>query len=145
MNFFKRQYVLRRYSQPQIIQGYSSIPYEDLTLLMDIQTVEDKAETTPDGRGAVQKLKVFCDAEIMVENQITQQKADRLWFQDKWFECQSSRLSDNTILRHWTATFVQCLDDEDGPNDTEGAVIPENPVNEITEIEVETDAEGGDT
>lgn len=115
MNFLKRPYTLRRYSKPAFIKGYSSIPYEDKTLLMDIQTLEDVVTTTPDGSRSVQKLKVFCDSAILVENEATRQKADRIWFQDKWFECKSSRLSENTPLKHWTATFVECLDAEPGP------------------------------
>lgn len=117
MNFLKKPYTLRRYSEPQFINGYSSIPYEDITLLMDIQTLEDKVETTSDGRDSVQRLKVFCDSKMLVEDENKKQKADRVWFQGKWFECQSSRLSENTPLRHWTATFVQCLDAEDGPGE----------------------------
>ena len=103
MKFLKREHRLRRYSQPIIVRGYSSIPYEDLTLPMDIQTLEDAVITTPDGNKSVQRLKVFCDSKI--------------WFQDKWFECRSSRLSENTPLRHWTATFVECLDEEPGPEE----------------------------
>ncbi len=112
MNFLKRPHTLRRYSKPVYVKGYSSIPYEDLTLPMDVQTLEDVVITTPDGSKSVQKLKVFCDSEILVESEANQQKADRLWFQEKWFECKSSRLSENTPLRHYTATFIECLDQE---------------------------------
>lgn len=80
---------------------------------MDIQTIENKVDTTHDGRDSVKRLKVFCDLEILAEDKDKQQKADRVFFQGKWFECQTSRLSENTPLRHYTATFVQCLDDED--------------------------------
>lgn len=115
MNFLKRPHVIRRYSEPQIIQGYSSIPYDDIILPMDVQTLEDVIVTTPDGNESVQRLKVFCDSNILVEDNVNKQKADRLWFQGKWFECKSSRLSENTPLRHWTATFVECLDSEPEP------------------------------
>lgn len=116
MNFLKRPHLLRRYFEPTIIRGYSSIPYKDLTLHMDIQTLGDEVITTQDGSRSVQKLKVFCDSSILVENEARQQKADRLWFQDTWFECKSARLSENTPLRHWTATFLECLDAEPDPN-----------------------------
>ena len=112
MNIFKRPHTTRRYSAPKIIRGYSSIPYEEITLPMDVQTLEDAVITTPDGSKSVQKLKVFCDSEIFVESEAKQQKADRLWFQNKWFECKSCRLSENTPLRHYTATFIECLDQE---------------------------------
>ena len=116
MNFLKRNYVLRRYLEPTITEGYFSIPYKDSTLPIDIQTLQDTVETTPEGRRSIQNLKVFCDFEIYVEDEEKKRKADRVWFQGKWFECQSSRLSENTPLRHWTATFIQCLDAEEGPS-----------------------------
>ena len=121
MKFFKKPHTIRRYSEPVIVDGYSSIPYTDLTLPMDVQTLEDVVITTPDGNRSVQRLKVFCDSIILVENIEKQQKADRLWFQDTWFECKSSRLSENTPLRHWTATFVECLDYEKGPEESSNA------------------------
>ncbi len=117
MRFFKRPRVIRRYSRPSNIQGYMVIPYEDITLFMDVQTLENTARTKADGTDAVQRLKAFCDDEILTENEHTQQKADRLWFQGKWFDCQSSRLSENTPLRHWTATFVECLDQDPPPGE----------------------------
>ena len=125
MNFLKKPHTLRRYSEPVFVKGYSSIPYENLTLPMDVQTLEDVVITTPDGSKSVQKLKVFCDSEIFVESEAKQQKADRLWFQNKWFECKSCRLSENTPLRHYTATFIECLDQEP-LNDAEESEGTEN-------------------
>lgn len=125
MNFFKRPHLIRRYSEPTNIRGYMSIPYNDLTLPMDVQTMEDKVVTGPDGTDSVQRLKVFCDYKIFCENEHKRQKADRLWFQGKWFDCQSSRLSENTPLRHWTATFVECLDQDDPPEDPD-SLAPED-------------------
>lgn len=122
MNFLKRPKLLRRYSEPIYIRGYSTIPYEDITLPIDVQTLEDTVITTPDGSKSVQTLKVFCDSAILVEDEDKQQKADRLWFQNKWFDCISSRLSENTPLRHWTATFVECLNQEPPPGEEESGV-----------------------
>ena len=102
-------------SAPSIVDGYSVIPYEDIILLMDVQTMENTARTQPDGTDSVQRLKVFCDSEILTEDRHSRQKADRLWFQGKWFDCQSARLSENTPLRHWTATFVECADQDEPP------------------------------
>lgn len=122
MNFLKKPHTIRRYSKPKIVRGYSSIPYTDLTLLMDVQTLEDAVITTPDGSKSVQRLKVFCDSEILVDSEAKQQKADRLYFQGKWFTCRSSRLSENTPLRHWTATFVECLESDMEPEMEESEV-----------------------
>lgn len=126
MQLLKRPYLLRRYSEPKNVRGYISIPYSDLTLPMDVQTLENKTTTTPDGTKSIQRLKVFCDDEILVENEAKQQKADRLWFQNKWFECDSSRLSENTPLRHYTATFVECLEQEWEPNTGEKEETTDN-------------------
>lgn len=119
MKFFKRPHKIRRYSRPVIVKGYTSIPFEEKTLPMDVQTLEDIVETTQDGSRSIQRLKVFCDFKLLIESEADQQKADRLWFQDKWFECRSCRLSENTPLRHYTATFVECLDQE--PSDPENS------------------------
>ena len=116
MIFFKRPHLLRRYSEPTFVRGYSTIPYTDIIFPMDVQTLEDEVITTSDGSKSVQRLKVFCDDIILVESEAKRQKADRLWFQDTWFECKSSRYSGNTPLKHWTATFVECLDQELPPN-----------------------------
>lgn len=110
MNFFKRPYTIRRYSTPTFIQGYSSTPYEDKTFPMDIQTLSDEIITTPDGTVSVKRIKTFCDVPILVEDKDKQQKADRVFFDGKWFECKSSRLSENTPLKHYTSTFVEVLD-----------------------------------
>lgn len=115
MNFFKKPYTLRRYFEPVYNKGYISTPYEDKMLPMDIQTLSNDIITTPDGTTSVQQLKVFCDFPILVENPQKKQKADRIFFQDKWFECKSSRLSENTPLKHYTATFTELLDNDIEP------------------------------
>lgn len=115
MIIFKRTKTLRRFLRPVYDQGYTSIPYTDLKLPMDVQTSDNSITTTEDGADATQIIKAFCDTEILAENQNTSQKADRLWFQGKWFECKSTRLSENTPLRHWVATFVECANQDDPP------------------------------
>lgn len=119
MKFFKRPHLLRRYSAPEIVDGYSSIPYEDMTFMMDIQTTDRQSSTDEAGTKTIQRLKIFCDSEIYAEDETTGQKGDRVWFQGKWFECTSSRLSENTPLRHWTTTFTQCLTQEPAPGGDE--------------------------
>lgn len=115
MVFFKKPYTLRRYSMPVYMKGHASVAYQDMQFLMDVQTEEDTVKMGADGAKSGQKLKVFCDSPLLVEDAERQQKADRLWFQGKWFTCQNSRLSENTILRHYTAAFVECPDQEAPP------------------------------
>lgn len=116
MVFFKKPYVVRRYSKPVYVHGHLSSSYEDLKISMDVQTMDNTVQTEQDGAKSVQNLKVFCDWKLLVENVGEQQKSDQLYFQGKWFACQSSRLSENTLLRHYTATFIECLDQEEKPD-----------------------------
>ena len=119
MNFFKKSYTIRRYTgEPQEIDGYLVSGYEDITMRMDVQTTDETTVTAEDGDEAVQTLKAFCDSEIYTNDAKRGSEADRLWFQGKWFECRSSRLSENTPLRHWTTTFVECLVQDDPPGGT---------------------------
>lgn len=120
MVFFKKPYILRRYSRPVYTKGHASVTYQDMQFLMDVQTEEDTVKMGEDGAKSAQKLKVFCDSPLLVEDAGRQQKADRLLFQGKWFACQNSRLSENTILRHYTAAFTECPDQEELP-ETEAA------------------------
>lgn len=115
MNFLYKDRTVRRYGKPEYKGGLAHVPYQDMVIPMDCQTTDRTASTDVDGTESVQRLKVFCDEKLYVEDTDKQQKADRIWFQGKWFECRSSRLSENTPLRHWTCTFVECLDQEDGP------------------------------
>lgn len=117
MVFFKQKYKIRRYSEPTYIRGYACVPYSDGEIYADIQTMDNSAKTGEDGIDSVQKIKVFCNEKIYVETPESQRKSDRVWFQDKWFECKSSRLSNNTFIRHWVSTFVQCLDQDEEPSE----------------------------
>ena len=120
MVFFKRPYIVRRYQPPQFIHGSSSKTYQDIELLMDVQMLENEIITTPDGSRSAGRLEVYCDEELRVADVGRQQEADRLWFQGKWFTCRSSFLSEHTLLRHWLSEFVECLDQDDAPEEMEG-------------------------
>ena len=115
MSIFKKSYTLRRYTEQQIIRGMISAPYTDMNVRLDIQTLEDAQVTTQDGTVSVQQIKSFGKEQVKTEDVTNQVKADRLYFQGKWFECKSSRLSENTPLKHWTATFIELLDGDFAP------------------------------
>lgn len=114
MIFFKKNYRLRRYQEPKIVRGYLYVGYEDQELSMDIQTLENKDITTTDGTKSIKRIQVFCDFPLMV-SESSKQKADHVFYQGKWFECISSILSESTFLKHYTAEFVESLDQEEPP------------------------------
>ena len=127
MIFFKQEYVLRRFQESKVVKGYISTTYEEKTVPMDIQTTENVDITESDGTRSVQKLKAFCDMEIRVADVKKQHTADWVWFQGKWFECQSCRLSENTFLKHYLATFIECLDQKEGPEEKNESDRSERP------------------
>lgn len=115
MKFFKKKRIIRRFTGVQSHDGYISTPYIEMTLPMDVQTNDKSTNHGSDGGESVQRLKVFCDYELYTDDSSRNQKGDQLWFQGKWFYCKSSRLSENTPLRHWTCTFIQCLKQDAPP------------------------------
>lgn len=88
------------------------MPHEDIRLEMDIQTTANTSTTTEDGTKAIQTIKGFSDDEILTTDEHKQQKADKVYFQGKWFACTSCTLSENTPLRHYVSLFTECLDQE---------------------------------
>lgn len=114
MVFFKEKQILIRYSAPKYIRGYATAQFEKIPLFMDVQTLENEVIATPDGNMSVQCLKVFCDNEILVEDKDKQQKADRLQYQGKLFECRSCKFSKNTFLKHYVAEFIEHIDSGSG-------------------------------
>lgn len=121
LRLWKKPHILRRFTNPVSTGGYDFSGYEDIVIDSDIQTTDRSSTMGPDGDASVQRLKMFSDFEINVADEATGALGDLLWFQGKWFECRSSRLSENTFLKHWTSTFVQCKDQWAPP---EGEVQP---------------------
>lgn len=117
MNFFRKNRLIRRFDEVRFVHGYQTVSYADITLPVDVQTMDRSSSVDTDGAESLQRLKVFCDYPIYVDDEDTKQKADMLWFQGKWFTCKSCRLSENTPLKHYTATFIQCLDQDPPPSE----------------------------
>ena len=87
MPFFGSSYTLRRYGEDKIIDGYPTAGYEDIQVILDVQTLSDDEVIEAGG------IRDECV------------RSDQLLYDGRWFECMSSRLSRNTILKHWTSTF----------------------------------------
>lgn len=119
MVLFSKPKLLRRFNSPEVVDGYYSASYTDMTVPMDIQASENAIKTNPEGDKAVEKLNAFSDEEIYVDCSETGRKADMLWHNGKWYQARSSVLCENTLLKHWESTFVECLE-QDEPPETEG-------------------------
>ena len=120
LGLWKRKYILRRFGNAVAGGGYVSESYTDMVVNVDIQTTDRSTTTSETGDRTVQNLKVFTrdeKFEIRPANKERGTTGDWIWFQGRWFECRSSRLSDNTILRHWTCTFTEVFNQEDPPDE----------------------------
>lgn len=120
LGIWMKEHTVRRFAEPLVSGGYNFTKHTDITISADVQTSQSSQKTDEDGDCSLQQLKAFSNDEFLTADEKTGRKADLLWFQDKWFECRASRLSDNTMLGHWTSEFIQCLDQPDAPVNEEG-------------------------
>lgn len=105
MPFFAKDYTLRRYEKDSVINGYPTAGYADITVSLDVQTMSDDEVIETGGSRDKMMLKTFGDFPIRTSKQEEGIRSDQLLYEGRWFECMSSRLSQNTILKHWTSTF----------------------------------------
>lgn len=105
MPFFAVDYTLRRYGKDSIVNGYSTVGYEDITVSLDVQTMSDDEVIEAGGSRDKMMLKTFGDFPIRTSKQEEGIRSDQLLYEGRWFECMSSRLSRNTVLKHWTSIF----------------------------------------
>lgn len=119
MVIFPKEYEVRRFSAPHYERGYEVMSHTQFTMRLDVQTTNDSVVSTPEGEKSVQTLKVFSDEQFVLADEESNQHADLLFFQNKWFICRSCRLSENTLLKHYLSTFVECLDKDIEPFESE--------------------------
>ena len=107
MNIWRKNYTLRRYGQQQIVNGYPVSTYSEMQVLLDVQPDMNAANIDIDGKRRVQRLTSYGDAEIITANVETGQRADRLFFNNDWFECDSSMWYEHTPIAHYTSTWIR--------------------------------------
>ena len=77
MNFFRKPYTLRRYKEPKIIRGYHSIPYEEFTLPMDVQTMEEFLEHIDGCENCQEELEIYYTVEAGIRQLDADTDTDR--------------------------------------------------------------------
>lgn len=109
---FYKGYVLRRFKPSVYSKGYSSSSFAEKSLHADIQTLQNVATTGESGAYSKQRIKVFSKEMIQIADKNNGVRADWIYFQGKWFEAVSCRLSENTLLKHYTSEFEEILNGE---------------------------------
>ena len=132
MSLFYKPYVLRRFHPSVIVKGHSTSKYDDSTFLADVQTLQNTSSTTDSGAESKQRLKVFSKEQIQIADKPKGIRADWLYFQGKWFEAVACRLSENTLLKHYTSEFEEIPNSEQ-PGYLQPPVIEEEPKEEVND------------
>lgn len=114
---FYRPYRIRRFGATKFVRGHSTSSMEEYMFPMDVQTSDNTSSTDESGTRTVQHLKSFSKEKMIPADQKKNIQGDLLYFQDKWFRCDSCKLSDNTMLRHYTSTWTEVP--ESVPDDDE--------------------------
>ena len=115
IGLWKKTRIIRRFGDTSNNGGLPSTPYSDIEMKLDVQTTDRSTATSEDGDDTYAKLRTFGSSELVVADPENGKMGDRLWYRGKWFECRSSQLRENTFLRHWDSTFVECADQMDAP------------------------------
>lgn len=122
MPFFGKNYTLRRYGEDTVVNGYPVAGHEDISVVLDVQTMSDDEVIEAGGSRDRMMLKTFGDFPIRCSKQEEGVRSDQLLYEGRWFECMSSRLSENTFIKHWTSTFELIPASQNpAPAETEGS------------------------
>lgn len=105
MPFFADYYILRRYMGDKLVHGYPIADYHDISVSLDVQTLSDDELAEEGGSRDKMMLKAFGDFPMRCSKQEEGVRSDQLLYEGRWYECIASRLSRNTIIKHWTSTF----------------------------------------
>lgn len=113
LGIFKREFVVRRFGNEQIIKGYGVASYSDTTARLNVQPLsKDEIQALPEGEQKTKRMKAFGNLVFTAADQSTGRRGDWLFYQGKmdpeghWYECVSSLGWDHTMLNHCRSEFV---------------------------------------
>lgn len=113
INIFRRKFLVRRFGEDEIIDGYSHATYEDFTTVLNVQPLSaDELLALPEGERKTRRLKAFGDDILNTADQTTGRRGDMLLYNGRWYECVSSIYWDHTLLSHCKSEFVEVAQTE---------------------------------
>ena len=104
ITLFNRDYVMRRY-------GADGKSYSDQTVSIHLHPMEHGSGTWPEQQGIVRQISGHGNVEIREASLTDGNKADRVYYCGRWYECVSSVYYDRTHLSHWNYSFVEVPED----------------------------------
>ena len=125
-NRWRKQHTIRRYLPQTIVEGYAvGGKYEDLTVYMDVQPIDNRQTLEQSGYRRTKRLSGHTDELIQTADQKTGRKADRLYYENEWYECVSCNRHINTPLGHYKSEWVLCAEAHNG-EDYDVPYVPPN-------------------
>ena len=74
---FKRSFVIRRFGDEEIIDGYSVAPFTDTVAHLNVQPLsKDEIQALPEGEQRVKRMKAFGDLVFTTADQSTGRRGD---------------------------------------------------------------------
>lgn len=119
LTIFRREFVVRRFGEEEIIDGYGTSPYKDTVEVLNVQPLSaDELQALPEGERKAKRMKAFSDFVFSTADQSTGRRGDWLFYRGNmdpvghWYECVSSLGWDHTMLAHCRSEFVQVAESE---------------------------------
>ena len=107
IGLFKRPYTVRKHAVQKIVNGYTSAPYTDVKMRLNVQPLSpDELMALPEGERTKKRVKSFGSDKLISADEFTGTPADCLFYQGRWYKCTSSVLWDHTMLRHYRSEFT---------------------------------------
>ena len=107
MQFFDRDYTVRRMSAPYEVKGSQTADFTEETASMDVQVVvPSSGEFTPAGQRQAYRLNAWSACRFNCADPVADTVGDQMLFEDGfWYECVSCRKRNHTILNHWRSEW----------------------------------------
>ena len=129
IGLFKKPYTVRKYGEQTVVKGYASAPIqEDVILRLDVQQLSpDDLLSLPEGERTVKRIKSYGGGKLTAADETTGVRGDMLFYRDQWYECVSSFLRENTLLRFYTSQFVLIPHKQQPAPPSDDMKTPESP------------------
>lgn len=115
-SFFKHDYVARRLKEDVYSGGYAAPGgHEDFVVTLNVQPLSsDELQALPEGERTIKRIKAIGVNQFNPTDEETGTQGDRLYYEEKWYECKSCQLWDHTILSHYESEFVEMSPGSEG-------------------------------
>lgn len=108
MKLWRRQYTLRTFGTQKTRKGYVSMKeHIDNPVMLDVQPdTGTQLQVTAEGARKTMRIFSYGDFPVKTADQRTGIRADMLFYDGRWYECESSVYHSNTPLAHYKSTFL---------------------------------------